>query len=104
MNEAIKALCELEPVIQSQFDGPSKRPFTLTIDEAQIIVNAIKALKSLAGGTHVVVPVEPTEAMIEAGVKDHRHEQSYAGAEETYRAMLAAVPAAIRSLKTKEQT
>ena len=55
MNEAIKALCELEPVIQSQFDGPSKRPFTLTTAEAQIVVNAIEALKPVAEGTHVVV-------------------------------------------------
>lgn len=40
-----------------------------------------------------LLPVEPTEAMIEAGVKDHRHEQSFAGAEETYLAMVAAAPA-----------
>ena len=98
MNESIRAL-----VGQLSYDVEDGTGAMVMVSRDEIRA-IIKALKPLAGGTHVMVPVEPTEAMIEAGVKDHRHEQSYAGAEETYRAMLAAVPAAIRSLKTKEQT
>jgi hypothetical protein len=42
-----------------------------------------------------LVPVDPTEDMLDAGVKDTRPTISYAEAEEIYRAMLAAAPPAL---------
>jgi hypothetical protein len=51
-----------------------------------------------------LLPIPPTEAMIEAGVKDHRHEQSFAGAEETYLAMVAAAPAPPDATVSAERT
>ena len=41
-----------------------------------------------------LVPVEPTEAMVEAGVKDSRPYISYVDAEDVYRVMCAAAPEA----------
>lgn len=55
---------------------------------------AVDKLFAEIGRTHAVVPKEPTEAMLDAGVRDHRHGQSYEGARETWAAMLAAAPGA----------
>jgi len=41
---------------------------------------------------YVIVPKEPTQAMLDAGVLDHPHEQSFEGAKATWEAMIAAAP------------
>ena len=46
-----------------------------------------------ARGSTKMVPLEPTEAMIEAGVKDSDPYISYTDAQSIYKAMLAAAPA-----------
>ena len=51
---------------------------------------AISVLRSLA-------EADPTPGMLDAGVLDHEHEQSYDGAEATYRAMLRALVAEVEA-------
>ena len=67
--DRIKALVDLGPELQKRYDSRSVMNPTgsilLTYEEAPVILAAIEALKPMAAGGSVVVPVEPTEAICE---------------------------------------
>ena len=64
---------------------------------AEITPAEASTLASLRAGTHVVVPREPTEAMIDAGMRGlYGNESAEDDALEAWAAMLAAAPEAPR--------
>lgn len=96
--DPIKALVGLEAQLQEQYNkNYNVRPLA---DTLHTILAAIEALKPLADGTHVVVPREPTEAMLNAelGLRTWDNLPSYESRRDLrptiWKAMLAAAPAA----------
>ena len=64
-----------------------------TFDELRSIRAALTIAQQLQYGTHVVVPVEPTEAMYHAGqnyISNALEHGRIAGVDDVYRAMIAA--------------
>lgn len=64
--------------------------FALDAPQAKAMVEQMSKLAALAA-LRKLAEAEPTPGMLDAGVLDHEHEQSYDGAEATFRAMLRAL-------------
>ena len=112
-HESIKALCELDPQLQKQYDkNYNIRPLA---DTLHTILSAIEALKPIAEGTHDDLDKCENEALEKAAkwhdaeIADIRQQARLANADgKKYCRMEARFhkqsARAIRSLKTKEQT
>lgn len=107
MSEAIKAAVELLPALKERIDSamggranPDPSGYRLAVDANLLlaVIAALEALRPVALGKSVIVPVEPTEAMLKAGrgsgdsvtvpawMIPHGLARAYA----TYRAMISA--------------
>jgi hypothetical protein len=77
MTNQFKAFVELLPswkVVQASY---GQNEFIITRIELETIIAALSACRGLADGTHVIVPKEPTEAMVVTWKKSKPYDGDY---------------------------